>query len=43
MDEAGVLASSSARPRRGIPATRYAMEIDTNGNAQKYSEVAENR
>ena len=38
-----MLASSSARPRRGIPATRYAMEIDTNGNAQKYPEVAENR
>ena len=41
MDETGVIASSLARPRRGIPATRCAMEIDTNGNAQKYPEVAD--
>ena len=41
MDEAGVSASSSASPRRGIPTTRYAMEIDANGNAQKYPEVAD--
>ena len=41
MDEAGVLTSSAARPRRGIPATHYDMEIDTNGNAQKYPGVAD--
>ena len=41
MNEVGVLASSSARPRPGISLTRYAMEIDTNGNAKKYPEVAD--